>query len=93
MVKSSLVGSLSSILMRSFLPLLVALDATTFRPWALYLFVEVVRFLIEARHLGFLRLSAPQFFECLADRKFGCFRHRDILWFVYFPTSSLSVIC
>jgi hypothetical protein len=32
MVKSSLVGSLSSILMRSFLPLLVALDATPFRP-------------------------------------------------------------
>ena len=75
MVKSSLVGSLSSILMRSFLPLLVALDATPSRRLGavLYLFVEVVRFLIEARHLGFLRLSAPQFFECLADRKFGCF--------------------
>ena len=42
------------------------------------LFVEIVNFLVKARHLGFWFFSAPKLFERFANREFRSVSHSNL---------------
>ena len=54
---------------------LVPLKAAPCRSQALYLFVKLVIFPIEARHLRFWHIGAAQLIECLTDGEFSYLSH------------------